>query len=52
MANRSEPHYNTKKRRCYISIMWSGLGGSYQGYGIGKKQQVDCNLHILKLTYK
>jgi hypothetical protein len=52
MANKSERHYNTKECRCYLWIMWPGLGGSYQGYGIGKKQQIDCNLHILRLSYR
>ncbi len=52
MANRSEPHHNTKECKCYIWIMWSSLGGSYKGYGIGKEQQIDFNLHILRLTYR
>jgi hypothetical protein len=52
MANRSEPHYNTKECKCYIWIMSSSLGGSYKGYGIGKEQQIDFNLHILRLTYR
>lgn len=52
MANRSEPCYNTKEPKCYLSIMCSGLGGNYQGHGIGKEQQIDCDLHILRLTYR